>query len=159
MKVTVRQATQADADALAELCAEVQAIHVQLHPHLFLEPALYELADFFRDRLDDPDFTAYLAFDGDQPVGYVLLNVVRRPANLLLRKREYLEIDQICVRENHRRQGIGEQLVSRAAEVARELGVEEVQLNVWADNAPAVAAFEALGFKKQRHVMSHFEAR
>jgi len=153
MEVTIRQATDSDVRVLAELCMEVQALHVQLRPSLFLETNVNELADFFRDRLDDPDFTAYLAIGRDQPVGYVLLNAVRRPDHLLLRKREYVEIDQICVREGHRRQGIGEQLVFKAAEVARELGVEEVQLNVWADNGPAVAAFEAFGFKKQRHVM------
>ena len=37
--------------------------------------------------------------------------------------------------------------------MARETGIETIQLNVWAQNANAVAAFESMGFVAQRHVM------
>lgn len=153
MTMEIRTATQDDADRLAELCIGVQALHVEMQPALFREPTHEELAGFFRDRLGKHDFTIFLALDEGEPVGYVMLHVIRRPAHVLIRARESVEIDHIYVNETHRRQGISRQLAAKALEVARSYGTDVIQLSVWAQNDRAVAAFEALGFKPQRHIM------
>jgi len=149
----IRQATPDDADGLAELCKDVQALHVEMEPTLFREPTHEELAGFFRDRLADPDFTAFLAWDHEEPVGYVMLHVIRRPSHILIKAREDVEIDHIHVAETHRRQGIGRRLAAKALDLAHSCGIGTIQLSVWAQNARAVAAFGALGFKPQRHTM------
>jgi ribosomal protein S18 acetylase RimI-like enzyme len=150
----IRQATQADANHLAELCMCVQALHVEIQPALFRKPRHADLVDFFRDRLSAPDFTSFLAMDGSEPVGYVVLHTIRRPAHVLIRAREIVEIDHIHVAETHQRRGIARRLAAKALEVAHSYGIQTIQLSVWAQNDQAVAAFEALGFKPQRHIMT-----
>ena len=153
MTVEIRPAGQGDAETLAELCMGVQELHVEMQPTLFRHATRQELAGFFRERLADADFPAFLALADGAPVGYVVLHVVRRPADVLIKPRSHVEIDQIHVAEGHRRQGIGRLLAATAVETARAHGIEVVQLNVWAQNSRAVAAFKAMGFEPQRHTM------
>jgi RimJ/RimL family protein N-acetyltransferase len=50
------------------------------------------------------------------------------------------------VRRDHRRRGIGERLTIRTIARAREIGLERVELQVYASNRPAIALYEKLGF-------------
>ena len=153
MKMEIRRATQDDAAQLAVLCGEIQSLHVEMQPMLFRQATTEELSGFFCERATDPDFMIFLALVEGQPVGYVMLHVIRRPAHVLINARECVEIDHIHVRQSHRRRGIGRALASQAIEVAHSSGIETIQLSVWAQNHTAVAAFESLGFEPQRHIM------
>jgi ribosomal protein S18 acetylase RimI-like enzyme len=154
VKTMIRRATRRDAAHLAGLCMDVQSLHVAMQPSMFRVPSNEELVAFFRERLADPDFTVFLAVDDGSPVGYVMLHVIRRPAHVLVKARDCVEVDHIQVNESHRRQGIGRRLAAKAIEVARACGIEAIQLSTWAQNARAIATFTALGFKPQRIIMT-----
>jgi ribosomal protein S18 acetylase RimI-like enzyme len=149
----IRQATKNDVDDLAELCMGVQEVHIEMYPLLFRRPSHQELTAFFNDRLSGPDYTTYLAIADGKPIGYVFLHIIRMPANIFVNSREAIEIDHIHVLPSYRRQGIGRQLAAKANEVATSLRIDQVQLNVWAQNNRAIAAFKSFGFEPQRHVM------
>ena len=149
----IRQAIQDDTDTLAAMCREIQSLHAEMQPTLFRHPSAEELASFFRERLDDPNFTILLVEEAGEPVGYVMLHIIRRPAHVLINARSYVEIDHIHVRQAHRRHGVGGELAQQALGVARDSDSDTIQLSVWAENADAVAAFESLGRETQRHIM------
>jgi diamine N-acetyltransferase len=149
----IRQATKNDVDHLAELCKGVQAVHIELHPSLFRQPLHHELTAFFSDKLSDPNYIAFLAIDDGKPIGYVLLRIIRLSANVFVNARESVEIDHIHVIESHRQRGIGKRLAAKTVEIASSLEIKQVQLNVWAQNSRAIAAFKSFGFEPQRHVM------
>ena len=153
-KMEIKKATTDDANILAELCSEIQAIHTGLKPHIFRTPSHQELVDLFKERISDPDYTAFLAFDMDEPVGYTVLHLIRKPGNVLAYERKILEIDHIHIVEKCRRRGFCKKLFAKALEVARSLEIKDIQLGVWAQNGRAVAAFNALGFKQQWAIMS-----
>ena len=56
-----------------------------------------------------------------------------------------LYIDDICVDEAARGQGVGRMLFERIRDYARELGAYNVTLNVWSCNPGARAFYEKLG--------------
>ena len=56
-----------------------------------------------------------------------------------------LYIDDICVNENARGQGVGRALYEQILEYAREKGCYNVTLNVWSCNPGAMAFYEKLG--------------
>ncbi len=150
----IRQANIEDTEALSELCSQVHQLHIKLQPLIFREPLHQELVGVFRDRILDPDYTAYIAFDGDRPVGYVLFHIIRKPGNVFAHSRNLVEIDQIHVVERCWGQGVCKKLFAKAHEVARSFDIENIQLGVWTQNHRAIAAFNALGFKQQWQIMA-----
>lgn len=149
----IRQASKNDVDDLSELCMGVQEVHIEMYPLLFRRPSRQELTAFFNDRLSGPDYMAFLGINDGKPIGYMFLHIIRMPANIFVNVREAVEIDQIHVLPSYRRQGIGKQLAAKAHEVAMSLQIDQIQLNVWAQNSRAIAAFKSMGFESQRHVM------
>ena len=61
-----------------------------------------------------------------------------------------LYIDDICVREDCRGQGIGAALYRHVTGYAREKGFYNVTLNVWSCNPGALKFYEAMGMQKQK---------
>jgi ribosomal protein S18 acetylase RimI-like enzyme len=101
----------------------------------------------------DGHYLAFLAIDEGKPIGYIFLRIIRLPVNIFVNARESVEIDHIYVLESHRQRGISKQLIVKTVEVATSLQIGHIQLNVWAQNNRAIAAFKSFGFEPQRHVM------
>jgi ribosomal protein S18 acetylase RimI-like enzyme len=149
----IKKTTVDDADILAELCSEIQGLHIRLQPLIFRKPSHQELVDIFRERISDPDYIAFLAFNEEKPVGYIVLHILRKPENVFAYARNILEIDHIHINEKYWRQGICKKLFAKALEVARSFDIENIQLGVWAQNDRAISAFNSLGFKQQFYIM------
>ena len=64
--------------------------------------------------------------------------------------RKVLYIDDLCVDESRRGQGIATRLYDRVCEFARESGCHAVTLNVWCGNDSAMAFYEKRGMKPQK---------
>jgi ribosomal protein S18 acetylase RimI-like enzyme len=70
-------------------------------------------------------------------------------------------IDDVRVDERRRHQGIGTRLMQRCVEVARQNGVDSIELLVNGDNAAAKGLYRKAGFKNtgkehQRMILRHF---
>jgi len=87
---------------------------------------------------------SFVAMDGDQIVGVVLCGHDGR--------RGY--IDQLVVKDSHRRQGIGRSLVSRCVYNLMRIGIRKWHLFVFEDNEPAVAFWSKLGWAKRVELMT-----
>lgn len=91
--------------------------------------------------LADPRTLFLVAFDGEQPVGFVLAHDLPRrhgdPSGLFV-----YEVDVVAA---HRRRGVARALLERLAELARERGVRQGFVLTEPDNVPANALYEAVG--------------
>ena len=67
--------------------------------------------------------------------------------------RDFLDIDEFCVDEGHRRQGIATALVDFVKAYAREKGFSRIELNMWEFNRGALAFYEAAGFTTYRRYL------
>ena len=63
-------------------------------------------------------------------------------------------LEDLFVREEVRRHGIGAALVQATIERARERGARRVELDTSEDNAPAIALYERFGFSPQSKTSS-----
>ena len=140
--MTLRRASAADAETLADLNTHLQAWHAARYPDTFLAaPDRMGLVEWFADRLSDPACTGFLS--GDPPVGYVLCSLQIRDANVFSPPVRRLMVDHISVAPETRRQGHGRRLLEAARGLARDLGVDEILLDTWVDNTEAQAFFRA----------------
>ncbi len=99
----------------------------------------YEEEEFdARAYLDDPDKVIFLAFAGDETIGQIRLH---KSWNA------YAYIDDISVDPEHRGEGIGRALMSRAIEWAKSKGFPGMMLETQNNNVGACRLYERCGFK------------
>ena len=146
MNATIRRAAPGDERTLAELNAFVQDFHVINNPAYFKPGAREEVTAWFKGLLEKSTVKIWIAEAGGVPVGYASAFLLERAENTFCRSRRWLEIDQIGVRPDWRRRGIGRALVQVVLGAANEEGIREVELSSWVFNTGAQEAFRRLGF-------------
>ena len=63
----------------------------------------------------------------------------------LLKNRYYAYIDEICIRKNFRRQGLGKILFEYIYSLVKDKAVDSLELGVWSFNKEAVEFYKAMG--------------
>ena len=143
-------ANEAHIPGMIRLLRQVGEVHHKIRPDLFRSGAQkYDEKDL-KNLLKDPNRPIFVAEIGDQVAGYtfcIFQNVENDP---VLCDRKVLYIDDLCVDESRRGQGIATRLYDRVCEFARESGCHAVTLNVWCGNDSAMAFYEKRGMKPQK---------
>jgi len=136
-------ARSADRDAVNALAREVHAMHVVWRPDI------YEMVEelYPQDRFDEAvkQKQLYVAKIGQAVAGYVLLKI--REYNwpgMVYRK--VMLIDELCVDELCRGQGIGTQMMLEVRVLAKAFGCTDLQLGVYPQNDAAVSFYQKCGF-------------
>ncbi len=145
--ITIRSATEADAEALAELGRELaQALSYYTIPDL--EACLRNA----RQALGDPRETIYVAEVYGRPVGMCHLTV-RQPIS---DHAPVALIDELIVTEAFRGRDVGRKLVEEARRFALQRGCVELEVGTAAENTGPCAFYRAVGFDTE-HVLFEME--
>jgi ribosomal protein S18 acetylase RimI-like enzyme len=105
------------------------------------ELATYEGPGDPEGLLADVRTLMLVAFDNEQPVGFVLAHELPRRHG----DRSELFVYEIDVAETHQRRGIGKALLARLAELARERRIRVGFVLTDEDNFPANALYRSAG--------------
>jgi putative acetyltransferase len=140
--VNIRRATVADASALVDHIKAVVSEPVRTAP---LDPDEVMTVDQEKAAIEQyaasPRAILLVAEDGGKIVGELTLRCIS-PRRAL----EHVASLGMSVHSAYRRRGIGRALLEHAIEWAKGIGITRIELYVFADNAPAIALYEALGF-------------
>ncbi len=142
----IRRATENDAEELLRLLKQVNNVHAAGRPDLFRMDA----TKYTREEL------LLLLQDGDKPVfvrvredgtceGYAFCILERHRGDHNQVDRVTLYVDDICVDESCRGQGVGRSLYGHVLEYARGIGCYNLTLNVWSLNPGAMRFYQAMG--------------
>lgn len=145
--ISIRLAKFEDADAIAQLTAEVQQLHNSALPALFRPPhdGLFP-AQKLASLLKDPNsFVAVAQIEGEI-VGHIYSELIHRTDNAFRHSESTIYVHQIGVRTSERGHGIGTALMNFIEERAAALGASAIGLDYWAFNTDARGFFEARGF-------------
>lgn len=154
--VEVRQARENELERVNELRMQVNAIHVAGKPEVFKPGFPEELRNYIYAIHKDPEqFIAVAEKDGTI-CGFAVLHHINRPENPFMKERDFLDIDEFCVDEAFRRQGIASEMIAFIREFAKEKGFHRIELNMWEFNQEALAFYEAAGFQTFRRYMEMF---
>ena len=97
-------------------------------------------------ELTNPHSLFYLAWNGDEPVGYLKLNFPQAQSDL--KDESSLEIERIYVKAACHGKNVGQLLYEKAQEVAIAAGKSYIWLGVWEHNHRAIAFYTKWGFEK-----------
>lgn len=140
--VNIRRATVADAKALVDHIKAIVSEPVRTAP---LDPDEVMTLDQEKASIEQyaasPRAILLVAEDAGRIVGELTLRCIS-PRRAL----QHVASLGMSVHSGHRRRGIGRALLEHAIEWAKGIGITRIELYVFADNAPAIALYEALGF-------------
>ena len=142
----LRRATKTDIPFLNKLLIQVCSVHSEGRPDLFKRGAKKYTDKELIDLLSDENKPVFVAEKEGIVVGYCFCEIQPRGGNIFYDKTA-LYIDDLCVDESCRRQGIGESLYRYAVEFAKSKGCYDITLNVWSLNSKAIAFYQKMGLK------------
>ena len=148
--VTVRRATVADAEALAQIGARTffetfAADNTPEDMRMFLTSTWRP--DLQRAEILDPGLDTLLACDaGGALAGFAQLRVAHPPAGIAVRSP--VELKRFYVDRPWQGRGLARTLMEAAEQAARARGAREFWLGVWERNERAQAFYRKCGFRK-----------
>ena len=152
----IRKAEERDIPAVLDLLVQVDMVHHRGRPDLFKGPATKYTEDQLRVLFRDFRSPVFVCTDdADTVQGYAMCVLKREINDNILTDIRTLYIDDLCVNEALRGQGIGQALYEYVVQYAREVGCYNVTLNVWALNTSAMRFYEKCGLKPQKIGMEY----
>lgn len=149
----IRFAKESELDRVNELRKQVNDVHVAGKPEVFKPGFSQEMKDVIIDIWNDPQQEIVVAVSDGTICGMAILHHIFKEGNPVMFDRDFLDIDEFCVDENFRRQGVATAMLSFIKDFTREKGFKRLELNMWEFNEEALACYEAAGFKTFRRYM------
>lgn len=144
----IRRAERSDIPQIMKLLHQVNDVHAEGRPDLFVKGHTKYTADEVAQIIETPE-TPVFACTGanNEMIGYCFCMVQDHTEEKHLAPIKTLYIDDLCVDENTRGQHVGESLYEYVKSYARENGFHNITLNVWSENHGAVKFYEKMGLR------------
>ena len=139
-----RIANEADLEAVNRLARQVHELHVQWRPDLFRSVEYPIPQEEFSGLLEEQRLL--LAQQDGAVIAYAVFAMQRLDVPKLV-PHKTLKLDEICVDEAYRRQGIAKALLHELMQRGREQGCTDLRLTCDPHNAAGIAFYESLGMK------------
>ena len=152
-RATVRFAREEDLEQVNVLRRQVNDLHVAGKPEVFKPGFCEELRDYVHVIFHDPEQKIAVAAEDGKIRGFAVLHHIIKPENPFMYERDFLDIDEFCVDEACRRQGVASAMIRFIRDYAKEQEYHRIELNMWEFNRDALAFYEAAGFTTFRRYM------
>jgi diamine N-acetyltransferase len=154
MNIVLRAATHEDYESLCALFAQLDRVHYQTLPEFFrYVDGTARSQEYLAEILANKDAALFVAEQQGAIIGLIFCYVHTTPPVPVVVPRRFVHIQDMVVDESSRHQGVGQALMERAHQWAREKGLTEVELGVWEFNTAARSLYEKLGYQTTRRAM------
>ena len=141
----IRPARSRDIPGLIALLRQVGEVHHVIRPDIFCGGAQkYDEAELAQ-LLQDPERPIFVAVEAGFVQGYCFCIHREFAGSAVLTDRKELYIDDLCVDENCRGQGVATKLYDHVCCYAKSCGCTFITLNVWNGNDGAMKFYEKAG--------------
>lgn len=144
----LRPASESDRSAINALACQVHDLHVSWRPDIYRPTEeFYNEKGFLKFFGDE---TLFVVEQGGEVAAYVRFSL-RDLDHRLLEPRKVLYVEELCVGEAFRHQGLGKQMMLDLKQIAKDRGCTDLELSALPQNEAAVHLYESLGFTV-RHI-------
>ena len=148
----IRKAEKRDIARIIDLLHQVDMVHHVIRPDLF-KPNTTKYNEKELEDLLGNDSKPIFVFEDGEVLGHAFCMVTEVKDNKLLQDIKTLYIDDICVDEKARGQHVGKALYEHVRDYAASIGCNNITLNVWEGNGPALNFYQNMGMKVQKTTM------
>ena len=154
MRFVFRAPQEADLAGVEKLLMQIQQLHVDMRPDIYQPMSQMLTQELWRETVErNCALVACVCESGEskqseQIVGYAewMIREYQSPTHV---RRKVLFVDTMVVDKDWHRKGIGGQLFDRIRQLAAELGVDGIELQVNARNQNAKQMYEHYGFTEK----------
>lgn len=151
--MTIQLADPSHIPGLIRLLYQVGDVHHRIRPDIFRSGAIKYTETDLEALLRDKNRPVFVALEGDTVLGYCFCVIEDCRGTTVLTDRVEIYIDDLCVEENCRGQGIAKALYRHVCAWAKGLGCAFVTLNVWCGNEGAMNFYEKMGMRPRKIFM------
>lgn len=155
MKTEIRKATLEDWETVRKLLAQIAQLHHEGRPDLFKSGASKYKLDEYREILGNENKPVFVAVGAEtgEVVGHVFCEMEDHAGHPVFTPFKTLHIDDLCVDEALRGQGIGRRLFEYVKNYAERENCRSISLDVWQFNENSVKFYESMGMTTQKRRM------
>ena len=144
----VRFANTGDIATIMRLLHQVNDVHADSRPDLFIHGHTKYTSEQVAQLLEDKDMRIFVFVDEkDEVKGHGFCIIQDHTKDEHLAQIRTLYIDDICVDSECRGQNIGKMLFQAIKEYAKAEGFHNLTLNVWSGNEGAIRFYEKMGLR------------
>ncbi|WP_166243163.1 GNAT family N-acetyltransferase [Paenibacillus turpanensis] len=145
MNSIIREAILSDYHEVARLVAQIHEIHVKERPDIYAPDPCPMSNDYFNKLLVDQKSKLFVVVVEDKVVGYSVLRINLPPNRQIYRSRKYISIDDFCIDEKYRNNGLGKELMNYILDFGKGVSAQCIELGVSEFNKDAIRFYESMG--------------
>jgi ribosomal protein S18 acetylase RimI-like enzyme len=134
-------------EVITKLNEYVLNFHFNNHPNIFNEYNYEIMFQKYNEYLNNDNIQSMIVYDNDEAVGYALFYKREYPEHIFKKEHSSIYIDQMCVKPNYQRKGIGKIIVNFIKEYCNNKNIKRIELSVWSDNLIAKDFYKKAGFE------------
>lgn len=151
--MSIRKANINDAYGINALLYQVQDVHANGRPDIFIKGTKKFKDEELIEILNGNDLIFYVYEANKKILGYICIKIIIESESFSKYARKELYIEDLCVDENYRHQGIAKELYDYIIELAKKEGCSHITLNVWELNKNAKEFYKKMGMNPLKTIM------
>lgn len=146
IEINIRLAREEDYDSVEILMKQIQRLHMELRPDIFIEVNPVLQKEIFLNHLRNNN--DYVAENNGEIVGYVSLVFVHKEYPSIT-SRNVVCVNTLVVKEGYRGKGVGSQLMTFVDKLKTEIHFDKIELSAWYANKEALSFYNKKGMIPQ----------
>ena len=148
----IRKAELKDIEAIGRILCQVNDVHAQGRPDIFIEGKRKFNDEELKEILSNDELEFYV-YEEDEVCAYACIEMHEYPKSENRHARKEIYVEDLCVDEKYRHKGIATKLLDYISELGKQRGCDALTLNVWACNKGAEAFYKIYGMQPFKTVM------
>lgn len=147
MDIKIRECKIDDYEALSELYLELDNIHSNEHPEIFIKQIKNPRnKDYIEKVLKNVERCFFVAEKDREIVGFIEGYICKSGIFQIYVQREWVQIDSIIVKKNYNNLHIGTLLLEEVKNWGKKFGINRLELMVYSFNKNAMRFYKRKGF-------------
>ena len=140
MKIIIEKAKKSDYEDIIKVFSEVSELHAINLSWKFKssDPKVIFSEEYFNELLNDSNVIFFVAKNNSEIIWFLRWTRKKIINHDLLQDRDFLMIDDLGVKNDYHKKGIGSLLMKEVESWSKTKNVSEIELNVWSFNENAI---------------------
>lgn len=149
----IRQGKMEDVEQIVEIAMQTSNIHYENRKDIFKKKTRETIEEWMKSEIESEEKNILVVEENEKILGMLIYKIRDVQEHMNLKDTKNIWIDEICVDEKHRSQGIGKLLMEEMKKIAHKIGCNRIELNCWEFNNRARKFYEENRFTTQRRIM------